>query len=264
MLISKPDRTALSNKLGGEIMLVNYMDEKANDFGSLLKMFMSRQECQKASDLFEKHEGSISSTDSKIYADWLVTNGSYEAALPIYRKVIASDKYLDMIERLATNALQLETLFCDASFYFWLLGTEMSKFIPESAVTSRCESSFEDSHLYYAYHLIHSYCHDPFTLHQPEVLLRASLFLINSLTDTMTPLGISRANILYTLAKQAMLLGANDLARYAYTQLQSQKCSNVWGDSIELGLMMLQVCAAHTAVRYLDLSFSLIRIVLFC
>lgn len=134
-------------------------------------------------------------------------------------------------------------------------------FFSKNAVTSRCESSFQDSHLYYAYHLIHCYCYDSFTLHQPEVLLHASLFLLNSLTDTMTPLGISRANILYTLAKQARLLGANDLAKCAYTQLHSQKCSYVWGDSIELELMMLQVCEAHTAVtivRYLDLPFSLI------
>jgi hypothetical protein len=89
--------------------------------------------------------------------------------------------------------------------------------------------------------MIHEYCDNPFTLAQPEILLRASLFLLNSLAEIPAPAGISRAKILYSLLQQGLALQLYDIARYAYSQLQTIKSSQIWDHSIELSYMMLQV-----------------------
>lgn len=106
---------------------------------------------------------------------------------------------------------------------------------------SRSESYIQASHLYYAYHMVHEYCDNTFTLTEPEVLLRASFFLLNSLADIPAPAGISRAKILYSLLQQGLVLQLYDVARYAYSQLQTIKYSQIWDNSIELSYMMLQV-----------------------
>jgi len=97
------------------------------------------------------------------------------------------------------------------------------------------------SQIYHAYQFIHSYCNDPFTILQPEALFHASLFLQNSLTEFEPPAGVSRGNTMYTLAKQAAILGTNDLARFAYSQMQSLKYAKHLEDTIELEMMMIQV-----------------------
>ena len=74
--------------------------------------------------------------------------------------------------------------------------------------------------LYYAYASVHSYVTDPFTSLQPEMLFQVARFIINSLGNAETiPFGVSKASTMYTLARQAMVLGAYKLARHAYDRL---------------------------------------------
>jgi hypothetical protein len=44
------------------------------------------------------------------------------------------------------------------------------------------------SHLYFAYHMFHEYCENPFTLAQPEVMLHSSLLLLNVFAEILAPL----------------------------------------------------------------------------
>jgi intraflagellar transport protein 122 len=93
---------------------------------------------------------------------------------------------------------------------------------------------------YYAYQHIHTFCNDPFTSLQPEMLFQVSRFLINSMRQAESPPGVSRVNILYTLAKQANVLGAYKLARVTYTNLQQLKVPESWEDSIDLDMLLIQ------------------------
>ncbi|CAM9316512.1 unnamed protein product, partial [Laminaria digitata] len=69
---------------------------------------------------------------------------------------------------------------------------------------------------------------------------QVSRFLVNSLGEAEPPRGISRAHTLYTLAKQAKVLGAFKLARFAYDRLQRQRVPPLWQDQIDLDMLTVQ------------------------
>ncbi len=103
----------------------------AGEFEDLLHVYMSNKEFEKASSVFKKHEGGISKACKIHYAEWLLTNGSYNEAIQIFQQNCVTEKYLDVIEKLASCTVKLETYFNDASYYLWLLGSELSKRVPE-------------------------------------------------------------------------------------------------------------------------------------
>lgn len=103
----------------------------------------------------------------------------------------------------------------------------------------------EKSSWYHAYHFISDYCDSPFTNLQPDTLFQVALYLINSLSHTTLPRGISRAKILYTLAKQASFLGAYEVARFALRSMQDLKIPSIWEDRIELDSILIQVMSSN-------------------
>ena len=145
-----------------------------------------------------------------------------------------------LLEELTNNAVA-ECRFKDAAYYYYMLSRESETEVAvgttgerESKVTSEqqategrarnvayLQSEYEHkADLYYAYASVHSYVTDPFTSLQPEMLFQVSRFIINSLGNAENiPFGISKASTIYTLARQAMMLGAFKLARYAYDKL---------------------------------------------
>ncbi len=104
---------------------------KAGEFEELLHVYMSNKEFEKASSIFKKHEGGISKACKIHYAEWLLTNGSYNEAIQIFQQNCVTEKYLDVIEKLASCTVKQETYFNDASYYLWLLGSELSKRVPQ-------------------------------------------------------------------------------------------------------------------------------------
>lgn len=78
------------------------------------------------------------------------------------------------------------------------------------------------SEWYYVYDYIHQYCTEPFTNIHPEALLYASALLHNCLPPSKIPIGISSSNILYSLTKSAMALGANSTARLMFEKLRDR------------------------------------------
>jgi hypothetical protein len=57
------------------------------------------------------------------------------------------------------------------------------------------------------------------------MLVQVSRFLINSMGNIDSPFGISKVNIMYTLAKQAKVLGAFKLARFTYVLERASEAS---------------------------------------
>lgn len=180
------------------------------------------------------------------YAEWLVSQEQYLEAMEAFKKCQRGDLGRVLLCELTDNAVG-ECRFKDAGYYYWMLAKEVESEIclldrhlqsPEAgvltnstitALSPQALSSYlgklsalhaEYEHkadLYYAYASIHSYVTDPFTSYTPEMLFQTSRFIINSLgTAEVVPAGISKTSTLYTLAKQAMALGAYKLARNAF------------------------------------------------
>lgn len=104
------------------------------------------------------------------------------------------------------------------------------------------QSSYElKADLYYAYANIHAYVVDPYTTHLPETLFQVARFILNSMGNVEAiPYGISKASTLYTLAKQALALGAYKLARQTYDRLSLLQIPARKLEEVEHDMLMVQ------------------------
>ena len=180
------------------------------------------------------------------YAEWLAVQDRFDEALEAFRKAGRPEESRKMMEELTLNAVR-EGRFKDAAYYYFLLGTEVLKsttFTNNVKENGRHLKIYSDymtkADWYYGYQHIHTFCTDPFTSLQPEMLFQVSRYLINSLSQSDPPNGISLVNILYTLAKQSKVLGAFKLARFTYDRLQQLKVPESWEDNIDLDMMTIQ------------------------
>lgn len=110
----------------------------------------------------------------------------------------------------------------------------------DSAAVKRHKQLYEQAELYYAYDLIHRSAHAPFRTIDPLTLFNVSRVLLMRTLNTPVPLGISVANIVYVLAKQAVAIGAFKLARFAYNKLQVRSPRR-----LQIGNHSFQVLSCH-------------------
>uniref|UniRef100_A0A2D4GHE9 Uncharacterized protein n=2 Tax=Micrurus corallinus TaxID=54390 RepID=A0A2D4GHE9_MICCO len=108
--------------------------------------------------------------------------------------------------------------------------------------------------LYQAYHFIHKCTEEPFNHYLPETLFNVSRFLLHSLTKE-TPLGISKVNTLFALAKQSKALGAYKLARHAYDKLQGLQIPARFQKSVELGSLTIRSKPFHDSEELVPLCY---------
>lgn len=74
--------------------------------------------------------------------------------------------------------------------------------------------------VYYAYSIIYKNALSPFKSVHPVTLFNCARFLLMRTLNRPAPLGVSMVQVVYTLARHAMELGAYKLARFAYNKLQ--------------------------------------------
>jgi intraflagellar transport protein 122 len=192
-----------------------------------------------------------------------------------YKKSKRFDLSRRVLEELTANAVA-EHRFKDAAYYYWMLSKETENFetiseeqsknksidsksnendseinvsttnldFKEKQLEKQTSMQVEYEHkadLYFAYSSIQSYVTDPFTSQQPEMLFQVSRFIINSLgSSELIPRGISKASTLYTLARQAMVLGAYKLARHAYDRLSKLQIPDRKVEEIEIDMLLVQ------------------------
>jgi intraflagellar transport protein 122 len=206
---------------------------KAGDISKLMALYARRQMWAEAAKLAEEHEGKFDVAVFLPYAEWLVSQDRYEEAMSAYKKAGRKDLSKKVIQELTYNAVS-ESRFKDSAYYYWLLSKEADNDMQEAEAEHKAD-------LYFAYASVHAYVTDPFTSHQPDLLFQVSRFIINSLgSSDVIPYGISKAATLYTLAKQAMTLGAFKLARHAYDRLGKLQVLPRKQDEIELDMLIVQ------------------------
>mmetsp|Transcript_26127 Transcript_26127/g.60322 ORF Transcript_26127/g.60322 Transcript_26127/m.60322 type:complete len:1204 (+) Transcript_26127:58-3669(+) len=184
------------------------------------------------------------------YANSLMLNDKFEDAQDAFRRAGRPEQAIVMLEKLTHNSV-IERRYGDAAYYFHVLAMENLKMVtnPVHKLTKADEKRlrvfnqmYATADMYYAYHCIYRYTTEPFTSLLPEAVFNTARFLLSRLSPERgakgvqpdAPLGISKVNTVYALAKQAKALGAYKLCRTALERLQGLKVPAQWRDAIDL------------------------------
>ena len=209
--------------------------KKVGEVSSLMNLYAKKKMWIEAGKLAEEADGKFDLSVMLPYAEWLVSQDKYEDAMAAFKRSGRADLAHKVLSELTANAVS-ESRFKDAAYYFWMMGKECE--IDDSEQQMMCECKAD---LYFAYATIHSYVVDPFTAHQPETLFQVARFIINSLGNSeVYPFGISKSATLYTLARQAMVLGAYKLSRFAYDRLGKLQVPASKQAEVEMDMLSIQ------------------------
>ncbi|XP_066554280.1 intraflagellar transport protein 122 homolog [Amia ocellicauda] len=220
---------------------------KMGDLKALVLLHVDVYHWEEAFELLEKHP-EFRDDVYVPYAQWLAENDRFEEAQKAFHKAGRQDEAVKVLEQLTHNAV-VESRFNDAAYYYWMLSMQCLDIARENE--SKKEEMLKKFHrfqhlaeLYHVYHSIQRYTDEPFSSHLPETLFNISRFLLHNLTKDV-PLGISKVNTLFALAKQSKALGAFKLARHAYEKLQGLRLPARFQESIELGSLTVRSKPFH-------------------
>ncbi|NXV77562.1 IF122 protein, partial [Atlantisia rogersi] len=230
---------------------------KVGDLKALVHLHVETLHWEEAFALSEKHP-EFKDDVYVPYAQWLAENDRFEEAQKAFHRAGRQREAVRVLEQLTHNAV-VESRFSDAAYYYWMLSMQCLDIAQESEQqkTEMLEKFHHFQHLaevYHVYHSIQRYTEEPFSFHLPETLFNISRFLLHSLTKE-TPLGISKVNTLFALAKQSKALGAYKLARHAYDKLQGLQIPARFQKSIELGSLAIRSKPFHDSEELVPLCY---------
>eukprot|EP00002_Diphylleia_rotans_P020025 TRINITY_DN3881_c0_g1_i2.p1 TRINITY_DN3881_c0_g1~~TRINITY_DN3881_c0_g1_i2.p1 ORF type:complete len:1192 (+),score=258.09 TRINITY_DN3881_c0_g1_i2:235-3810(+) len=213
--------------------------ERVGDKESLLKLHVQAEKWEEA-QVIAKENPELSSEIFLPYAQWLAVNDRFEESEDAFLRAGKPEEAAKVLEQLTFNAVT-EERFDDAAHYYWKLSIEELNMVKNriSDLTKDDEKHVKrfrelqsKADIYYAYHHIHRFVGDPFTTTAPMSLFNMARFLLTKVAKNC-PIGVSKANILYTLAKMSKQLGAFKLARTAYDRLQTMRLPSNWIDEVD-------------------------------
>ncbi|XP_074909640.1 intraflagellar transport protein 122 homolog isoform X1 [Buteo buteo] len=230
---------------------------KVGDLKALVHLHVETHRWEEAFVLSEKHP-EFKDDVYVPYAQWLAENDRFEEAQKAFHKAGRQSEAVRVLEQLTHNAV-VESRFNDAAYYYWMLSMQCLDIAQENEQqkTEMLQKFHHFQHLaevYHVYHSIQRYTEEPFSFHLPETLFNISRFLLHSLTKE-TPLGISKVNTLFALAKQSKALGAYKLARHAYDKLQGLQIPARFQKSIELGSLTIRSKPFHDSEELVPLCY---------
>ncbi|XP_009881174.1 PREDICTED: intraflagellar transport protein 122 homolog isoform X2 [Charadrius vociferus] len=230
---------------------------KVGDLKALVHLHVETHRWEEAFALSEKHP-EFKDDVYVPYAQWLAENDRFEEAQKAFHKAGRQSEAVRVLEQLTHNAV-VESRFNDAAYYYWMLSMQCLDIAQENE-QQKTEMLQKFHHfqrlaeIYHVYHSIQRYTEEPFSFHLPETLFNISRFLLHSLTKE-TPLGISKVNTLFALAKQSKALGAYKLARHAYDKLQGLQIPARFQKSIELGSLTIRSKPFHDSEELVPLCY---------
>lgn len=159
--------------------------------------------------------------------------------LVAFHKAGCPDEAFKVLEQLTDNAVE-EGRFQDAGYYYWILSRQCLDLASDSDQQKERLANFYTNErlagIYYTYHVIHRYLEEPFTSYMAEGLFNIARFLMNE-TSEQKPTGISLFAIMYTLSKQARILGANKLAKQLLDKIQNLRIPNRYLEQVEIATL---------------------------
>uniref|UniRef100_A0A6I8SFF2 Intraflagellar transport protein 122 homolog n=1 Tax=Xenopus tropicalis TaxID=8364 RepID=A0A6I8SFF2_XENTR len=224
---------------------------KIGDLKALVRLYVETQRWEEAFALVEKNPEYKDEVYIP-YAQWLAEHDRFEEAQKAFHKAGRQDEAVRVLEQLTHNAV-VESRFNDAAYYYWMLSMQYKE-EKQDAMLQKFYHFQHLAELYHVYHSIHRYTDEPFSSHLPETLFNISRFLLHSLTKE-SPLGISKVNTLFTLAKQSKALGAYKLARQVYERLQGLRIPSRFLESIELGSITIRSKPFHDSEELIPMCY---------
>uniref|UniRef100_A0AAZ3P4Q2 Intraflagellar transport protein 122 homolog n=1 Tax=Oncorhynchus tshawytscha TaxID=74940 RepID=A0AAZ3P4Q2_ONCTS len=217
---------------------------KMGDLQALVHLHVEARHWDEAFALVEKH-AQFKDDVYVPYAQWLAENDRFEEAQKAFHKAGRQSEAVKVLEQLTHNAV-VESRFNDAAYYYWMLSMQCLDIArgTKEEMLKKFKRFQHLAELYHVYHSIQRYTDEPFSSHMPETLFNISRYLLHNLTKDV-PLGISKVNTLYALAKQSRTLGAFKLARHAYEKLQELHVPSRFQESMDLGSLTVRSKPYH-------------------
>ncbi|KAK1161520.1 hypothetical protein AOXY_G19089 [Acipenser oxyrinchus oxyrinchus] len=230
---------------------------KMGDLKSLVLLHVETNHWDEAFEILEKHP-QFKDDVYVPYAQWLAENDRFEEAQKAFHQAGRQGEAVKVLEQLTHNAV-VESRFNDAAYYYWMLSMQCLDIARENEekkdeMLKKFHKFQHLAELYHVYHSIQRYTDEPFSSHLPETLFNISRFLLHNLTKDI-PLGISKVNTLYALAKQSKALGAYKLARHAYEKLQGHRIPARFQESLELGSLTARSKPFHDSEELVPMCY---------
>ncbi|MEW5316653.1 MAG: hypothetical protein WDW38_008010 [Sanguina aurantia] len=220
---------------------------KLDDTKALITLYVEDQQWDDAFLLLHAHP------ECKVdvyvpYAKWLTGSDKFDEARVAYQEGGFPELATKILEQLTHNAA-LENRFSDAAFYYYQLAVEALKDIksPPNAMSTadrklldRFSELYDRAEIYYGYDIIHKGIVSPFPTTQPYTLFNVARFLLMRTLNREPLLGVSLVNVVYTLAKESMSMGAFKLARFAYNKLQTLVLPAEWQAEVDLQSILVR------------------------
>ncbi|XP_051964785.1 intraflagellar transport protein 122 homolog isoform X1 [Xyrauchen texanus] len=230
---------------------------KMGDMKALVELHVEARHWDEAFSLVEKHP-QFRDDVYVPYAQWLAEHDRFEEAQKAFHKAGRQADAVRVLEQLTHNAV-VESRFNDASYYYWMLSMQCLDIARDNEekkdeMLKKFHSFQHLAELYHVYHSIHRYMSEPFSSNMPEILFNISRFLFHNLTKDV-PMGISKVDTLYALAKQSKVLGAYKVARHAFEKLQGLKIPSRYQDSMELSCLTVRSKPYHDSEDLIPMCY---------
>ncbi|XP_051950041.1 intraflagellar transport protein 122 homolog [Xyrauchen texanus] len=230
---------------------------KMGDLKALVELHVEARHWDEAFSLVEKHP-QFRDNVYVPYAQWLAEHDRFEEAQKAFHKAGRQAEAVKVLEQLTHNAV-VERRFNDASYYYWMLSMQCLDIARDNEekkdeMLKKFHSFQHLAELYHVYHSIHRYMSEPFSSNMPEILFNISRFLFHNLTKDV-PMGISKVDTLYALAKQSKVLGAYKVARHAFEKLQGLKIPTRYQDSMELSCLTFRSKPYHDSEDLIPMCY---------
>lgn len=220
---------------------------KLQDVSLLMVYYIRQKMWAEALALAEEKAGLFDPSTFLPYAQWLLTENpqrNFDEAMSFYYCYDSAAQGRILVEVLVRNAV-VEGRFQDASYYCWVLAVDAFHLVGSNETS---DGSYEKEYnrlstladVYGAFQHIHAYTQEPFTTLSPLALFQVARFVLNTLGSGEPPFGISKIATLYTITKQAQILGARIFACSCYSKLLTLNLPSSWRDAVEVGMLHLQ------------------------
>uniref|UniRef100_A0A095BX64 Intraflagellar transport protein 122 homolog n=1 Tax=Schistosoma haematobium TaxID=6185 RepID=A0A095BX64_SCHHA len=238
------ERCARSLTRLGEYAFAADCYAKYGDIENQLNLYIESYNWEEAFSLVEKHHDYTRKVYLP-YANWLAENDKFEEAQTAFIKAGLQNEAISVLEQLATCAAK-ESRFDDAGFYYWKLSVLCLNMLNNETITKtgyqelldRYDSFQRKADVYYVYNNIHHFLHEPFASHMSETYFNMARYLIHILQFGDIP-EVSKAAVLYTLAKHGRALGAYKLTKQIYDRLQTLHLPSKMRDEVDLSSITL-------------------------
>ncbi|CAH8503886.1 unnamed protein product [Schistosoma rodhaini] len=238
------ERCARSLTRLGEYAFAADCYAKYGDIENQLNLYIESHNWEEAFNLVEKHHDYTRKVYLP-YANWLAENDKFEEAQTAFIKAGLQNEAISVLEQLATCAAK-ESRFDDAGFYYWKLSVLCLNMLNNETITkpvyqellSRYDDFQRKADVYYVYNNIYRFLHEPFASHMPETYFNMARYLIHILQFGDIP-EVSKAAVLYTLAKHGRTLGAYKLTKQIYDRLQTLHMPSKMRDEVDLASITL-------------------------